>query len=252
MAMSLRVSTFLVCGFVTAISGAGRAIPAETITVNDPRPLAEVLLQFQVAYGFAVTYEDPRFANPGDLVQVAPRAPTGFRELIPRGGPLSATFEPPAPDADQAQTAAIISSIIDAYHASGYPGRFRVVRGEHMLHVVPVSVLARDGTTAMTPSILDARVSFPSQKGRNMFEGLRAMLVAVGTVTGQRINIGTVPTNLLMQSPMEEGATEVPAREFLERALHGTGRELSWRLLYSADEGFHALNIRIVNGPRAK
>lgn len=221
------------------------AIRAETLTVNDPRPLAQALLNFERAYGYAVTYEDPIFQHPSDIIsRSATSAPA---DLIPRGGRFTATFDTPPPDASESVVAGAVASIVDQYNSTGYPGRFRTIQSEHFVHVIPIAVLGVDGAMRTIVPVLDTPISISSEKGRNLFNGLRTIFAAITDVTGQRINIGTVPTNLFMQSAMEAGASNVPARELIVRALRATGRDLSWRLLYAPDERFYALNIHLVN-----
>jgi hypothetical protein len=110
----------------------------------------------------------------------------------------------------------------------------------------PKTGLVTDGRQAYQRSVLDARVSLPSQKDRNTMETLRTLFAAIQQATGYRVEIGTSPFNLLLQSRMEEGATDEPARDILERTLQATGRGLSWRLLYGADQRRYVLNLLIV------
>jgi hypothetical protein len=217
------------------------------LSVNDPRPLAQVIVNFERAYGFAVTYEDPRFVHPSDLVE---REYRGAHDLIPRGGPFSAMFDPPTPDSTQDAVAAAITSIVGQYNASGYPAQFRVVVTEDIVHVVPSSVRDTNGELAATSSILDGRISVPAAAGQNLYQGLRGILDTVEKSAGQTVEIGTVPTNLLMQSPMKVDALAAPARDVIAAALRSSGRALSWRLLYGASRKRYVFNVHLVNGIR--
>lgn len=253
MARHIRVALSLVFCLLTPLTGSVAA-QGESITVDDPRPLAQAIRTFQEAYGFPVSYEDPRFAHSSELVDVstipgraATAAATVRRALIPRGGSFTATFEPPAPDAQPSDIAERMRTVVGQYHARGYPGRFRVIEAGGMIHVVPQAVLGADGSIVPASSILDTRVSLPHQKDRTMQAGVRAVLAAVSAATGRKINLGTSPTNLMMQSVMEEGAADLPARDILVRAFKATGRDLSWRLLYGADDQFYAFNVLGLN-----
>jgi len=88
----------------TIIGGAAAQLPS--ITVNDPRPLAQAIYQFEQMYGFVVTYEDPRFAHLADLAR---RASRGVTDLIPRGGPFAATIDTPPPQRQQSLTSRDVS-----------------------------------------------------------------------------------------------------------------------------------------------
>jgi hypothetical protein len=235
----------------TTISTGARAVAFQPLSVNDPRPLAQLVSQLQEAYGFVVTYEDPPFASESDVVPVK-NSRASYRELIPRGGAFAPAFAAPPPGATLAENAAMVENIIGQYHATGYPGKFRVIVGKYALHVVPTAVTGRDGALTTMGSLLDTRVSIPAQEGRTLYDGLTAVFDAVGAATGQRISSATVPINLLKQSQMEAAFTRVPAREILEQAFHATGRQLSWRLLYSPGLQAYYFNSRIVNSEPAK
>lgn len=80
-----------------------------------------------------------------------------------------------------------------------------------------------------------------------MFDGVRAVLAAVEKQTGVRVELGTVPTNLLKHSLMGDSATNAPARDILARAFRDTGQELSWRLLYApGDRPFYVFNVQVI------
>lgn len=229
------------------------SVQNDSIIVDDPRPLAEALRIFQARYGWIVTYEDPRYASQADVVDVTeavrnPAAkPSGRRTIIPRGGPFSFGYQRPSPDSTLDRVAALVGTMVAEYNVSGYPGTFRVVRTDDMLHVVPASVQGRDGSPVPQSSILEARISLSPEKNRNTVDALVALLAAVRSATGQRVEIGTSPVNLLMQSRMEEGATDESARDVLVRTLRATGRRLGWLLLYDPGDQYYVLNPVLVD-----
>jgi hypothetical protein len=229
---------------VGLVIGAGGSVQTESITVDDPRPLAEAVKHFQGRYGWIVTFEDPRHEmkdviDVTDAVRNPAAAPTQHRVFGPRGGPFTATFQNPAPDSSPAEVAEVLDVIVAAYNQTGYPGSFRVIRTDEVFHVLPQS------------SILETRVSLLPQAGRNTFDALRSVLGAISSTTGQQVVLGTSPFNLLVQTKMEEGATAETARNLLVRILQGTGKSLSWRLLYSLDLQKYALNIQIVDNRKS-
>jgi hypothetical protein len=137
--------------------------------------------------------------------------------------------------------------MVAEYNASGYPATFQVVRTEDMLHVVPVSVQGQDGSLVRQSSILDARISLSPRKDRTTLEALATLLAAVQAATGQHVLLGTSPTNLFVQSRMEEGAADETARDVLIRTVRATGRRLSWRLLYDPGDQAYFLNLHLVD-----
>ena len=227
-------------GAVSCALATTQSRPTESRAVNHPRPLAEVLKTFQDRYGWIVTYEDALFGD-ADVVDVTEQVrnpaaePSGHRVLGPKGGPLTVSFTRPAAESTVIEVTDLLTRFTAEHNASGYPGKFRVIHSADVFHVVPQS------------SILDALISLPPQEGRNAVDTLTTIFAALGRATGQKIVFGTAPHNLLMQTPMEEGMTSATGRDVLMRTLKATGRELSWRLLYSRDLKQKALNIRIVN-----
>lgn len=238
-------------GIISSVSASGSA-QVETLKVDHPRPLADAVRLFQAQFGWAVTYEDPRYIHPADLVDVTDKVrnpaavPSGRRVIGPRGGPFAFQFQRPSPDADQNQIAEIVGAMIGDFNLRDYAGKFKIVSTKRMLHVVPMSVRGVSGQQVPAGSILDARVSLPSRQGRATVDALMTLFAAIETSTEQRIEMGTVPTNLLVQSRMDEGATDETARDFLERTLQATGRTLSWRLLYGQDYKRYVLNLTVV------
>lgn len=221
---------------------------AESLEVNDPRPLAEAIKTIEAKYGWIVTYEDPYFQNESDLVDVtdtvrksAAKGPTQ-RVLIPRGGRFAFTYERPSPESG----AALIDALVAEYNASGYPGAFRVIQTAGALHVVPAAVQGDDGQLLRQTSILDVPVTLQAEKGRSALQAIEAVLTSVGMATNRRIGIGTVPLNLLRGAYMEESATADLARDVIARTLQATGARVSWQLYYTADLKKYVLNIHIV------
>jgi hypothetical protein len=232
---------------------AASSTQVDSITVDSGRPLSEALRHFQARYGWIVTYEDPPYAYGQDVVDVTDAVrnpaskPSGHRVMVPRGGPFAVTFVRPSPASSPTDVLEIVRAIVDQFAVTGYPGEFRALSAGGVVHVVPVAVKAQDGGLLHTSSILDTRVSLPEEKNRSAFTAIRSVLTAVETATGQQVDIGTVPINLLVQSRMEESTKDLPARELLVRTLRATGKVLSWRLLYGPDVRRYAFNIHVVH-----
>ena len=234
--------TFIVAAAVGLLSAQPRSI-----SVADPRPLAEAVKTFEGMFGFAVTYEDPRFVHASDLVQRQPRR-NGAADLIPRGGPFTFSMAAaPRPKAAQSEIAQLVKAIVDQYEASGYPGRFDVLEEEDVVSVVPKAVRGLSGSFNPASSVLNTRISVRQQRSRTMLVGVQQVLDAVATATGQHINLGTAPSNFMMQTLMEDGAADTPARTVLLRAFHATGARVSWRMLYEPNDRFYAFNIHGLN-----
>ena len=132
--------------------------------------------------------------------------------------------------------------MVDDFNRLDYAGKFKIVTTARMIHVAPISVRSKGGAQVPHRSILETRVS-PVPPGRNAVEGLDALLAAVQQASGDRIVLGTIPTNLMVQSRMAENAKGDTVRDILERTLHETGRTVSWKLLFSPPDQTYVLNF---------
>src|ERR1700744_794113 len=66
----------------------------ETLTVNDPRPIAEAVRTLEYKYGYVITYEDPRYIHPDDLQDTHRHTTAGKRIFIPRETTLTLDLPP--------------------------------------------------------------------------------------------------------------------------------------------------------------
>ena len=103
-------------GLMVAFLGNASASP-NTLTVQDPRPVAEAILELDMRYGWQITYEDPLYIHYSDLtdvtdtdwpgtpvqslsqLQAAQQPGVNNRTLVPKGGSL--TFTLPSADPDE-------------------------------------------------------------------------------------------------------------------------------------------------------
>jgi hypothetical protein len=112
--LTIQLQTMCWIALATTIVSVGaRAVAFQPLRVNDPRPLAQLMSQLQEAYGFVVTYEDPRFASASDLVAVK-NSRASYREVIPRGGVFEPTFTAPPPSASLSENAAVVESTVSS------------------------------------------------------------------------------------------------------------------------------------------
>src|SRR5437016_12809496 len=72
----------------------------KSMEVNDPRPVAKAVEQLEALYGFPVTYEDPPYVHGSELADVTDKLHRDRENLnrvvIPKGGPLSWTYDLPS------------------------------------------------------------------------------------------------------------------------------------------------------------
>jgi len=228
----------------------------QTLSVNDPRPVAFAAEMLEKAYGWTVTYEDPQYAYEGDLVDVTEKVSRNLdkykpgeapRVLVPRGGELSFDYSIDSTTKKPADSALVIQQLLDAYAVGGHPGVFRMERSGERLHIIGVA--ARDKNGVLTPqrSVFDTVITLPAQK-RSGMELLTALCAAISQASGIPVVPGSVPVNQLHRYETESGAKDVKAREFLSNELDRMSNsiKLSWRLFYDADSKTYYLNIHSV------
>lgn len=219
---------------------AGRPV---TISVDDSRPLAQAVLELEIKSGWPITYEDPPYAHPSDVVDVTVRRDLG-QALVPRGGRFEFhTFLAPRSQ-KLADATPVIQSLLDTFNRSGYPGSFMSKKSGQIFHVVPVQIQNKDGRLIDLIPILDVPITLPEQE-RSGIKALQDITQAISKLTGTQIIVGTIPLNLFLPRTRLAAANE-PARDVIVRLVQSTNRKLSWQLLYDPGARLYALNLHIV------
>jgi hypothetical protein len=222
-----------------------------TITVNDPRPLAAAILALEKRHGWIVTYEDPPYEYATEVRDVTGAVRRDFdlskTVLIPGGG-LFVFTDPAGIAPGDVDARAALGTMLDAYHTSGNPGTFRVIRQQSVFHVVPTSSLDAHGVATRRTSPLDARIQVRAGDA-SAFETLQAVLRLAGDASGTQLVVGTVPTNLLRQTVVPQPAANVTARDALLRTFAATRQRLSWQLFCQPRTVTCALNVHVVAMP---
>jgi hypothetical protein len=207
----------------------------ETLSVNDPRPLNAAIKVVEQRCHCAITYEDPKWGA-DDVVDISDSIwhRPDIRPRIPKGGLFTFDAPPGLSSTTPAQTRAAMAQVVRTFEQSGSGrGAFRVTNDATTVHVLP-----RGG------SILDTPVSIPNGT-LPLGDVVTLVLRAVGQATGQRIELGAFPTNFF-KGRVEIQAGQTVARDVLVQAFAASGRQLSWRLLYSVGMGQYYLNVHFV------
>ncbi len=241
---------------LTTAAHAQASTSSQSITVDDPRPLAAAVDALQTTYGYVITYEDPPFSYQGDVEdrtseldgadaeQAQARRHTR-RMLVPIGGTL--TFaEPPRTAMNPTAMAALLSQITAVHNSTSRGGRFSVVQSENVFHAVPVAVQDAKGNWIEGGSILDYPIEFPNQT-RSCMEtiALITALLGIQAKVGP-VEIGNVPLGPLQSVKGISYAANEPARAVLMRTLAQVNSRMTWRLLYDAGAQHYILNIKSI------
>ena len=200
------------------------------INVVSARPLADVLLELQTRHHWVVTYEDSFYEFRDDVADVTASVrrdgSTEPKVFVPRDRLLQFTYQ----NAHIARPDVLMAALIEAYHATSDAGdRFRLLRQGAVYHVVPAVGRNANGTRVTRQSRLDVRITLPERSWRTYYT-IDAILAEVNRVSGTRLAMGTVPTNLLIQTGGMIAANDEAARDVLVRALALTATAVSWRL----------------------
>jgi hypothetical protein len=248
----------LTMGFIETFWGNASASP-NTVTVQDPRPVAEAIQKLENTYGWQITYEDPPYIDYSDITDVTdipwPGAPAQspsqlqslqlqtaarHRTLVPKGGSFSFTLPSDNPDESGA-----VEALVKSYNASGRGQVFAVVHGAGLLHVVPRQAIGLSGFREPVKPVLDTEITV-EPKERTADALLEEICKKISTSTNSNVVMGTVPINMLLNTTTSIGGSRRTARSIIEQWILESGAPLSWRLLYGPDVKIYALNIGVV------
>lgn len=225
------------------------------ISVEDPRPVAKAITMLEARFGWAISYEDPRYINTSDISDVTEtvrrdldkfkpgKAP---KVLVPRGGPFVFEYDY-SRDSKRPDPDLILAALLAAHTGSGNAGRFRLVSSGRMFHVVPTAIKDISGKVVPQESVLDVTISLPA-KERTGWQLIEALCAEVSRSVQLRVVVGSAPYGLLSQHEDREGIESMKARDLLARLLEnaGKGRLLSWQLFYDPGMRMYVLNIHPV------
>ena len=215
-----------------------------TVTVQDPRPVAKAIQELDKRYGWQITYEDPPYNHDSDMPDVTPLvqegalvAPDASHVTVPKAAILS--FPLPATNQDELS---IVNGVVKIYNESHRGFEFAVVRGAGLLHVVPRKARGLSGNLEPVKPVLDALITIEPRE-RTSEALLEEILKKVSIATNTDVGFGTVPGNLLSLTKTSIGGSGRTARSILEQWILERRSRFSWWLFYTPDEKEYFLNI---------
>lgn len=222
---------FAVCCLIVALRTTLAAQTVEDVVVDDSRPLAAAVKEFEKRCRCVVTYEDVKWSR--DQVAASSlgrRRSDGAPTMIPRGIPFRFEVEPNLSQLGSPEILRNLRLLMDAFENSQNPGRFKLLEGQTAYHVIPArsAVLERP----ISVNIGDTSVSL----------ALQAWINEVSRVSGEKVSLELAPWNSLSRPVHMVGSNE-PAYEVLRRILDGVDHTLSWRLLYDINVNTYFLTI---------
>jgi hypothetical protein len=223
-----------VCGtLLSPVAAAAMQRDSDQIVFDDPRPLAAAVLELEHRCRCVITYEDVRWTQSQveDAAVVPNRSPDGLRAQVPKGRPLTVTLSRKIDTGVPGEMPAALQAVFQAFEESGNAGAFRVVSTRAGFHVVPAQ-----------HALFDVRITLPART-RSVAQAIPEIVAEAGAASGNRILVGSVPVNLLMQTTTDSGASGERFGDVLAGIFASTGRALSWRLLYDFRMKAYYLNI---------
>jgi hypothetical protein len=247
--LALRVGLLLTGGLVggSVLGQGGRA----EIAVDDGRPVASAVIELMERHPVVITYEDAAYAYRDDIKDVteevrnpaSPRSDTGYRVLVPVGGPLHVSYDVSSQTDKPTDLAAVLSSIVQSKNSMQTGGRFRVVQAGDVFHVIASQERDASGRWIDHASPLDLPITLTTEtvNGRQAIE---AILKEVSSRTGIEFMVTTMGGRSLMSQyhSVVQAQNEV-ARDVLLRTLHAMSDRLSWLMYYDAFTKRYFFNI---------
>lgn len=225
-----------------------------TATIEDPRPVAKGIEFLEAQYGVSITYEDPLYTHPRELLDVTATVSndsnTASRILIPRGGSASFLYEElgphPSPEAARIAAYAAVEDLLNHYPAVDGQSLFAIKPTASLLHLEPTRYTNRNGQLEDLHPLLDTIISLPARQRTaadlltEICDELSNAPLSVGKPT---VVVGTVPYSLLASHETSIGATDTSARAVLDRLLGEIDVPLSWQFFYDPTLNWYVLNI---------
>ena len=203
------------------------------LSVAGPRPVALAADALEQRFQQAVTYEDPRDADPGKWTRGPGRA------VAPRSGAIEIRYP------SDLDLRSVLRLVLDAHQEAGGVGRFKTIESDDRFDVVPTVGVDSSGRTLKRDAILDTRVWIPRRE-RDGIGLLEALAASISTTRGEMIQVGVVPTNLLTQLRGVQGGIAIPARNVLGALLRPLPTQHSWRLSHDPSSDAFVLNVHAI------
>jgi hypothetical protein len=228
---------------------------SQEVSVTSERPIQMAAERLEDLYRVPITYEDTLYVNEDDFVDVTAEVRLDHdgsnpnRVLVPARRtitfPLAEAETGKMKSQSERSGAALMAleNVIDSYTLAGGAGEFSAFKDSAGLHVV--SRAFRDGSArseTMSP-VLEMPV-WITQQHQPALDVIEEICQQVSLRGRTPLDVGTVPTNLLANTPVSVNAKNTNARDVLESISEQVGAPLSWDLLCDPRGGC-ALNIHV-------
>jgi hypothetical protein len=225
-----------------------------TLSVNEESPMYDAIRQLRARYGWLISYQDPPYEHPDDLVlSEGPRT----KMLIPRRMRISVDYEEPEA-ADLKSQQRTIDQIVAGFGASG-AGTFRVYHWGIYSYVVPLSVKRVNGVVENLPPLCEMTVSFPPAI-RTIEGSLALILPRISQHIQAPIKRGVQPNNLFLGHSHPSEAQDEPICALMSRTFEGANWTLvsagfkpvylAWELMFEPTSKQYYFSVEKVDQPK--
>jgi hypothetical protein len=231
------------------------AFGADTIGIDESRPLGKLAAQLTQRYGYLITYEEGPYEGVNLRTDLRPN---GVKFLYPDWKPI--VFHVPEGAGEGGSTTSnkvaplgpqILDPLVREYNESGNPGKFSVIYDGGYAHIVPA--VGMDGKSYFEP-ILNTRIP-SSMEVRSCNDMLNDVLFKITTARGVTILPGRLPVNGLITQQCAIFGTDLTARQMLVQILQQIGSpkysgsvasRFTWTLMYDANWNKYFLTTYLV------
>lgn len=237
------------------------------VSSTAPRTLQDIARSLEAKLGWLITYEDPPFENPSELIESVSASYRATHPnasfVVPRPKAMNISVNVPVISGPASESANLdligpaIDSVVKVANSSSGT-RFASRQVGDYSHITPAVLLKKDGSMVPAVSLLDTLVTLPSAE-RTIGEAVDLICAQVATSRHFPIIIGAVPSNLFYGRKQVIAANQESARDVLIRIFKTADQELidngfqssriTWDLLYDVNEHAYYFNAHGVTGP---
>jgi len=223
---------------------------AARVSADATRPLKESAQAIALEYGLLVDYEDPGYQSSYDRADDTD--PT-WRAAHPSepdvttiaGKHFESEFTPITDAKNAGQLKASFSKLLTDYNGSANPGHFKLITNTAgRVSIIGDGIRDDKGLVIPTNPILDSPVTLTGTEG-NIYLALMSVMKQVSSQTGFKMNPGTLPLNLVMQSQSTARGQQISARDAIIRIMDSSSKKLIYALLYDPDTKTYYLSMTI-------